>query len=100
MPTYDYRCEKCGHEFEENLKIADRKIPTEELCEEQILQNENSVGHGFEKCGGEVKQIIVAASGLADPVRLGIRKPDDGFKDMMKRMKKNVHGAQNMDLNF
>ena len=28
MPYYDYRCKKCGHEFEENLKIADRDAPT------------------------------------------------------------------------
>ena len=89
MPTYDYRCEKCGHEFELMLPIARRNEPVETSC-----ARESPV------CGGEVKQIIVAASGLADPVRLGIRKPDDGFKDMMRRMKKNVHGAQNMDLNF
>ena len=89
MPTYDYRCEKCGHEFEIMLPIARRNEPVETPC-----ARESPV------CGGEVKQIIVSASGLADPVRLGIRKPDDGFKDMMRRMKKNVHGAQNMDLNF
>ena len=89
MPTYDYRCEKCGHEFEIMLPIARRKEPVETPS-----ARESPV------CGGEVKQIIVSASGLADPVRLGIRKPDDGFKDMMRRMKKNVHGAQNMDLNF
>ena len=93
MPTYDYKCEKCDHTFEESLKIADREIPTEYPCEQQVHR-------AADICGGEVKQIIVAASGLADPVRLGIRKPDEGFKDMMRRMKKNVHGAQNMDLNF
>jgi len=23
MPTYDYKCEKCGHEFEDMLPIAE-----------------------------------------------------------------------------
>jgi len=100
MPTYDYRCEKCGHTFEEALKIADRNVPTESPCTQDIDVQQTEHMSFAEVCGGEVKQIIVAASGLADPVRLGIRKPDDGFKDMMRRMKKNVHGAQNMDLNF
>ena len=100
MPTYDYRCEKCGHTFEESLKIADRNVPTESPCTQDIDVQQTKHMTFAEACGGEVKQIIVAASGLADPVRLGIRKPDDGFKDMMRRMKKNVHGAQNMDLNF
>ena len=52
MPTYDYECIKCGYAFEEDLKIADRKIPTEERCR-------------FPTCGGEVKQIIVKAAGFA-----------------------------------
>ena len=44
--------------------------------------------------------MTVAFPGLADPIRLGLRKPDDGFKDMMKRMKRNVPGGENMNLNF
>ena len=48
MPTYDYKCEKCGYTFEEDLKIADRKIPTEERCR-------------FPTCGGEVAQVVAAA---------------------------------------
>jgi putative FmdB family regulatory protein len=45
MPTYDFKCEKCEYTFEEDLKIADRKIPIESPCEQ---------------CGGEVKQTIAA----------------------------------------
>ena len=56
MPTYDYQCEKCGHTFEETLKIADRDAPTEIPCEQQIEQTK----HMSFKCNGEVKQIIVA----------------------------------------
>ena len=81
MPTYDYKCEKCGHTFEEDLKIADRKIPTEELCR-------------FPTCGGEVKQIIVKASGFAyDNIRTKHSKKEPGwFKDKMTDMKRNIPG--------
>ena len=58
MPTYDYRCEKCGQTFEESLKIADREAPTEYPCESQLHR-------AAPICGGKVKQVIVKASGFA-----------------------------------
>ena len=36
MPTYDYRCEKCGYTFEETLKIVDREVPTKLPCAQNI----------------------------------------------------------------
>ena len=76
MPTYDYECIKCGYGFEEDLKIADRKIPTEERCR-------------FPTCGGEVKQIIVKASGFAyDNIRTKHSKKEPGwFSDKIKDLK-------------
>ena len=81
MPTYDYECIKCGYVFEEDLKIADRKIPTEERCR-------------FPTCGGEVKQIIVKASGFAyDNIRTKHSKKEPGwFSDKIKDMKRNIPG--------
>ena len=81
MPTYDYECIKCGYSFEEDLKIADRKIPTEELCR-------------FPTCGGEVKQIIVKASGFAyDNIRTKHSKKEPGwYSDKIKDMKRNIPG--------
>ena len=81
MPTYDYECIKCGYSFEEDLKIADRKIPTEERCR-------------FPTCGGEVKQIIVKASGFAyDNIRTKHSKQEPGwFKEKMTDMKRNNPG--------
>ena len=81
MPTYDYECTKCGLTFEEDLKIADRKIPTEERCR-------------FPTCGGEVKQIIVKASGFAyDNIRTKHSKKEPGwFSDKIKDMKRNIPG--------
>ena len=90
MRPYDYRCEKCGHTFEEDLKIADRKIPTESPCAQQIPQT----NHMNFECGGEVKQIIVQASGFAyDNIRTKHSKKEPGwFKDKMTDMKKNIPG--------
>ena len=81
MPTYDYECIKCGYVFEEDLKIADRKIPTEERCR-------------FPTCGGEVKQIIVKASGFAyDNIRTKHSKKVPGwYTDKIKDMKRNIPG--------
>ena len=81
MPTYDYECIKCGYGFEENLKIADRKIPTEERCR-------------FPTCGGEVKQVIVKASGFAyDNIRTKHSKKEPGwFSDKIKDLKRNNPG--------
>ena len=50
MPMYDYKCEKCGHTFEESLKIVDRGMPTESPCERQLHR-------AAPICGGEVKRI-------------------------------------------
>ena len=82
MPTYDYECIKCGYSFEEDLKIADRKIPTEERCR-------------FPTCGGEVKQIIVKASGFAyDNIRTrhSTKKVPGWYSDKIKDMKRNIPG--------
>ena len=81
MPTYDYECTKCGLTFEEDLKVADRKIPTEERCR-------------FPTCGGEVKQIIVKASGFAyDNIRTKHSKKEPGwFSDKIKDLKRNNPG--------
>jgi len=32
MGFWDYKCESCGHEFEENYPIADRDKPTTQSC--------------------------------------------------------------------
>ena len=78
MPTYDYECIKCGYVFEEDLKIADRKIPTKERCR-------------FPTCGGEVSQVIAAPYFGYDNIKTKhskIKEPS-WFKDRMKDIKKN-----------
>lgn len=36
----------------------------------------------------DFEQLIVKAPSIADPTRLGLRKPDSGFRDVLKRVKK------------
>ena len=36
----------------------------------------------------DFEQLIVRAPSIADPTRLGLRKPDSGFRDVLKRVKK------------
>ena len=79
MPYYDYVCEKCGHEFEESLKIADRDAPTEQPCR-------------FPTCGGEVK-MVYAKPHIGDPWHHSGKKVDEGFKDRLREIKKTHHGS-------
>src|SRR6476620_2381458 len=54
MPTYEYVCEKCGHEFEKFQSIAAKPLTVcaEELCAQK-------------KWGkGKVKKVIGAGAGL------------------------------------
>lgn len=47
MPTYDYRCEKCGHGFEAFQSISEPRI---ENCPQ---------------CDGQVKRLISGGAGIA-----------------------------------
>ena len=91
MPTYDYICEKCGHTFEESLKIADRDAPTEIPCEQQIEQTK----HMSIKCDGEVKQVMHAPYFGYDNIhtRHSTNNKEPGwFKDKITDLKRNNPG--------
>ncbi|MGN6555501.1 MAG: FmdB family zinc ribbon protein [Verrucomicrobiota bacterium] len=54
MPTYEYVCSKCGHEFEKFQSIADKPL---EVCLKEMC--------GQKKWGrGKVKKKISAGAGL------------------------------------
>ena len=53
MPTYDYRCEKCGNEFEDFLPMAKRAEPTESPCEQIVLGQIQA----SPTCGGQINQV-------------------------------------------
>ena len=50
MPIYEYKCEDCGHEFEEMLHFSERDVPLNTPCEQQIEQTK----HMSFKCDGKV----------------------------------------------
>jgi len=50
MPIYEYKCENCGHEFEEMLHFSERDVPLNTPCEQQIEQTK----HMSFKCDGKV----------------------------------------------
>ena len=81
MPTYNYKCEKCEHEFEEMLSISRREEPTEVPCERQLHR-------AAPICGGEIK-IKVVAPGIGDPLKMGLIKPDGQYVEKLKEIKKN-----------
>ena len=81
MPTYDYKCEKCGYEFEEFLIISRRNEPTETPCERQVHR-------AAPICGGEIKMKTVAP-GIGDPLKMGLKKPDGQYVEKLKEIKKN-----------
>lgn len=71
MPLYDYSCNDCEHIFEKTVKIAHMNDKQE--CP---------------SCGSmDTTKFIGGAPALGDPVRLGIRRPDDTFKNVLK----NIH---------
>ena len=86
MPTYDYKCEKCGHKFEESLKIADRNIPTDSPCAQQIPQTK----HLSFECGGEVKMKVAVPGFAYDNISSpGHKKSSPSWmKDKLKEIKR------------
>ena len=54
MPTYEYVCEKCGHQFEKFQSMADKPLTTcpKELCAQKRWGK------------GRVKKVIGAGAGL------------------------------------
>ena len=54
MPTYEYKCQSCGHQFEKFQSIADRALTIcpQELCRQKPWGR------------GRVKRVIGAGAGL------------------------------------
>ncbi len=74
MPAYDYKCKSCGNIFEEFRTIEKRNDLSQ--CPE---------------CGSNKVEMSFGnnAVNIGDPVLLGVKKVDDGFKQLLKNIKKN-----------
>lgn len=69
MPVYSMRNIDSDEEFEVNLKYSD--------LENYLDENPH------------IKQIFTRFPGTVDSVRIGIRKPDEGFRDALREVKRN-----------
>ena len=68
MPTYSFRNIKTGEEFDEIMSIKN--------LDQYKLDNP------------DLEQLL-GTPPIGDPVRLGLKKPDDTFRDILKQIKKN-----------
>ena len=58
MPTYDFKCQKCGHIFELNQGMNDQN-PT---CSELQPSDVPDLTIGRMPCGGETEKVYLSAS--------------------------------------
>ena len=77
MPYYDYYCTSCKHEFETNMKISERHVPTQEPCPE---------------CSERDVELQLVAPTVGDPWRFAGKRPDEGFRDRLREIKKHHRG--------
>jgi len=73
MPTYSFRNKETGEEFDEIMSIS--KLDQYKIDNPQLEQ-------------------LLGTPPIGDPVRLGMKKPDDTFRDILKQIKKNNDGKR------
>ncbi len=67
MPTYDFRHRETGEIVEKVMKISERD--------------------DFLRDNPQYESVILGAPSIGDPVRLGLRKPDQGFREVLQKAK-------------
>lgn len=67
MPTYNFRHRETGEITEKFFSLS--------LREEYLKDNP------------QLESILLGAPSIGDPIRLGIRKPDDGFREVLAKAK-------------
>ena len=73
MPTYSFRNKETGEEFDEIMSIS--KLDQYKIDNPQLEQ-------------------LLGTPPIGDPIRLGMKKPDDTFRDILKQIKKNNDGKR------
>lgn len=74
MPTYNFRNKETGEEFTEFMFMSE--------IEQYLKDNPH------------LEQDISGFSGIGDPVRMGMKKPDSGFRDVLKEIKRKNYGSR------
>ena len=73
MPNYTFLNKETEEYIEVNMSISER--------DKYLEDNPN------------LQQVIHKAPSIGDSVRLGLRKPDSGFRDVLKEIKKKHSGV-------
>ena len=68
MPMYDLKCSECNTIFEVFCKFSDKENPECPSCKSTKSETHHS-------------QMMIG-----DPIRLGVRKIDDGFREVLSRI--------------
>lgn len=74
MPLYEFRNKETNEVIEKFMSMSSR--------EEYLKANPN------------METVISGGANFIDPVRLGIRKPDQGFKEVLQRIHEKTPGSQ------
>lgn len=74
MPTYNFRNKDTGETFEKFMSISAR--------EQYLQENPN------------IESLISGAPMVCDPVRVGVRKKDSGFKEVLQKIHSRAPGSQ------
>jgi hypothetical protein len=75
MPTYSFRNNETLEEFDQSMSNSDREL--------FLVENPH------------IQQIFKAFPGVVDSVRIGVRRPDDNFRDVLKKAKIHKHNTIN-----
>jgi len=74
MPTYTFRNKETGETFDQFMTIASR---------EQFLEENPNL-----------ETVISGAPMMMDPVRAGVRKVDNGFKEVLQKIHTRTPGSK------
>jgi hypothetical protein len=75
MPTYSFRDKTTNEEFEMSMSNSEREL--------------------FLEDNSHIAQIFKKFPGVVDSVRVGVRRPDDAFRDVLKKAKTHKHNTIN-----
>ena len=73
MPTYLFVNNDTGEEYQDFMSISQ--------LDEYLKSNPN------------VTQLVFGSPSIVDPTRVGLRKPDSGFRDVLKKIKSAHRGS-------
>jgi putative FmdB family regulatory protein len=78
MPTYEYKCEKCGHEFERDQRITEGPVKKCPSCKASRVKRLISATSFVLKGGGWYSDLYSSGKPKADAASGSDTKPDGG----------------------